>query len=213
MLSIKCSYLWWCFGIYCDMEAVRLQILHASSSIAILFVIHFRGWSIFLTNSHYRVLPRMSFFLFFHNSPKHLLNFWQCLIVPQLNVACVYCMDCFLIPCFMVCWLPFVITQSTLPLAGNECESVGLQCMYKLKFIGNIISLSYAIYAYMVQWINLLLTSQEGKIFFFKMYIPYQKHMNFSFHPESHHFLCNHWHSRSQLLKHSFFYLLFLLRK
>ena len=150
------------------MEAVRLQILHASSSIAILFVIHFRGWSIFLTNSHYRVLPRMSSFLFFHNSPKHLLKFWQCLIVPQLNVACVYCMDCFLIPCFMVCWLPFVITQSTLPLAGNECESVGLQCMYKLKFIGNIISLSYAIYAYLVQWINLLLTSQEGKNFFFQ---------------------------------------------
>ena len=148
------------------MEAVRLQILHASSSIAILFVIHFRGWSIFLTNSHYRVLPRMSFFLFFHNSPKHLLNFWQCLIVPQLNVACVYCMDCFLIPCFMVCWLPFVITQPTLPLAGNESKNVGLQCMYELKFIANIISLSYAIYAYLVQWINLLLTSQEVKMFF-----------------------------------------------
>ena len=49
--------------------------------------------------------------------------------------------------------------------------------------------------------------------FFFKIYIPHQKHMNFSFHPESHYFLCNHWHSRNQLLKHGFFYLLFLLRK
>ena len=123
-------------------------------------------------------------------------------------------MDCFLIPCFMVCWLPFVITQSALPLAGNESKNVGLQCMYELKFIVNIISLSYAIYAYLVQRINLLLTSQEvNMFFFFKIYIPHQKHMNFSFHPESHYFLCNHWHSRNQLLKHGFFYLLFLLRK
>ena len=113
----------------------------------------------------------------------------------------------------MVCWLPFVITQSTLPLAGNECESVGLQCMYELKFIVNIISLSYALYAYLVQWINLSFHAKKLKNFFLKMYIPCQKHMNFSFHPESHHFLCNHWHSRSQLLKHGFYYLLFLLRK
>ena len=136
------------------METVRLQILHASSGIAILFVIHFRGWSIFLTSSHYRVLPRMSSFLFFHNSPKHLLKFWQCLIVTQLIVAwrwkclklvfnqsvfilltffCVHCMDCLLIPCFMASWLPFVITQYMLPLAVNECDSVGLQCMHELN--------------------------------------------------------------------------------
>ena len=122
-------------------------------------------------------------------------------------------MDCFLILCFMVCWLPFVTTQSTLPLAGNESKNVSLQCMYELKFIANIIYLSYAIYAYFVQWINLLLTSQEVKMFFSKIYIPHQKHMNFSFHPESHHFLCSHWHSRNQLLKHGFFYLLLMLRK
>ena len=73
-------------------------------------------------------------------------------------------MDCFLIPCFMVCWLPFVITQSALPLAGNESKNVGLQCTYELKFIVNIISLSYA---YLVQRINLLLTSQEVNMFFF----------------------------------------------
>ena len=77
-------------------------------------------------------------------------------------------MDCFLIPCFMVCWLPFVITQPTLPLAGNESKNVGLQCMYELKFIANIISLSFAKYAYLVQWINLLLTSQEVKMIFFQ---------------------------------------------
>ena len=141
------------------MEAVRLQILHASSGIAILFVIHFRSWSIFLTSSHYRVLPRMSSFLFFHNSPKHLLKFWQCLIVPQLIVAwrwkclklvfnqsvsilktffCVHCMDWLLIPCFKASWLPFV----------SECESVGLQCMHELKFIINIRSLSYAMHTW-----------------------------------------------------------------
>ena len=73
-------------------------------------------------------------------------------------------MDCFLIPCFMVCWLPFVITQSALPLAGNESKNVGLQCTYELKFIVNIISLSYA---YLVQRINLLHTSQEVNMFFF----------------------------------------------
>ena len=86
------------------------------------------------------------------------------------TVECGLCLLYGLLPysLFHGCWLPFVITQSTLPLAGNECESVGLQCMCKLKFIGNIISLSYAIYAYLVQWINLLLTSQEGKNVFFQ---------------------------------------------